>query len=48
MGERASGIEDLVEEIDILVKENVKSKINPGTEHSGNLGCYEKLNLRII
>lgn len=36
MGERISGTEDRIEEMDGSVKENVNSK------HPGNLGHYEK------
>lgn len=37
--ERTSGIEDKIEEIDTLVKDNIASeKTNPGTKHTENLG----------
>ena len=42
MEERISGIKDMVEDTDISIKENVKSKNNPGTKHPENLGHYEK------
>jgi hypothetical protein len=48
MGERISGIEDREEEMDTLVKEMLNLKKIPGTKHAGNLGHYEKINLRII
>lgn len=37
MGEKVSGVEDKVGEMDSSVKENVKSKISTGTKHPGNL-----------
>lgn len=43
MGEKSSGVEDKIEEIDTLAKENVKSKKIPHTKHPGNLGCHEKI-----
>ena len=36
MQERTSGTEDTIEEMNILVKENHKSKKNPGTKQSEN------------
>jgi chromosome segregation ATPase len=42
MKKRISGVEDTIEETDISVKENVKSKKNHDTKHSGNLGYQEK------
>jgi hypothetical protein len=38
MEERLSSIEDTREEMNTLVKENVKSKKTPVTKHPGNLG----------
>ena len=37
MEDRISGVEDMVEEINSLVKENVKSRKIPNTKHQGNL-----------
>lgn len=37
-----SPIEDMIEEMDTLVTENIKCKINPGTKHTRNLAHYEK------
>jgi hypothetical protein len=42
MEDRIPYIEDTIEESDISVKENVKSKIILDTKHSRNLGYYEK------
>lgn len=39
---KISGLEDTIEERDILSKGNVKSKTIAGTEHPGHLGNYEK------
>ena len=43
---RISGIKDKVKEMDTLVKENVKSKINQGMKHPGNLAHDEKIKSR--
>jgi hypothetical protein len=40
MEERISGVEDTIEEIDTLVRENVKF-IKSLAKHPGNLGYYE-------
>jgi len=45
MGETISGIEDTIEEIDVSVKENAKSKKFMTQKHPGNLGHYEKTKL---
>ena len=42
MKEEISGVEGMVEEMNIPVKENIKSKRIPDIKHSGNLGHYEK------
>jgi hypothetical protein len=44
MEERISGIKDTIEEMDIKVKEKIKSKKIPGTKHPENLRHYEKIN----
>ena len=41
MEETVSGIEDMIEEIDTLVKESVNLK-SLGTKHPRNVGHYEK------
>lgn len=41
--ERTSNIEDTVEEMIILVKENVKSTRIPNTKHPGNQGYYKEI-----
>jgi hypothetical protein len=40
---RISGIEDTIEDIDIAVKGNVKSKKTSITKHLGNLGYNEEI-----
>jgi hypothetical protein len=42
MEERISGVEDTIENIDTTVRDNVKSKKTPNTNHPGSLGYYEK------
>jgi hypothetical protein len=42
MEERILGIEDTIEYIDTLVKENVMCKKVPNPKHPGNLGHNEK------
>lgn len=42
-----SGIEDKVEEMEISVKENVKSENNYGAKYPGNLDTMKRLNLQI-
>ena len=43
MEERISGIGYTMEEIDLLVKENIKSKKIPDIKHPENLGYKEKI-----
>ena len=40
--ERILSVDDIIEEIDMPVKENVKSKKIPYTKHPGNLRYHEK------
>lgn len=42
MEEKLSGFEEMIELMDTLVKENIKSKNNPGIKHPENLRYYEK------
>lgn len=42
MEERILGTEDMIEEIDVLVKETFKSEKNSDTNYPGNLGHYAK------
>jgi hypothetical protein len=42
MKERISGVEDTVEEIGTMVKENSKHKKTSNPKHSGNSGHNEK------
>ena len=42
-GRENSDVEDTIEEIDISVKENVKSRKIADTNHPRNLGYYEKI-----
>jgi len=46
MEKRLSGIEDMIEEMEILVKENVESKNTPDTKYPGSLGHCEKIKLK--
>ena len=42
MVEKIAGIKEMIEEMDALVKENIKPRKKPsGTKHPGNLGCHE-------
>ena len=40
--ERISGIENMIEEIDMSVKEKFKSKKIPDIKHPGNLAYHKK------
>ena len=43
MEKRISGVDNMIEETDISIKENLKSKKIPNTKHPGNLGHYESI-----